>query len=570
MNILSKTTDFVIKVFNIRTHEGSYKHLLLVISLLITIVGFLGFAIKAYTTHSINLFYVLTIASILNIGNIILIKLKSTFTFSSYFYIAIFLLAMAFLVFDSGRSGYGYLWFYIIPVVSVSVLGVKKGTIASLMFFVYLLIMFFLPDYYLNDEYFSELKPRLLISFFALVLLILYKEWTVELFKKQIQEEDTVNKNNSDYRNAVIDKFSNQIRFIADDIQASVDTVRSKMLKPQLQTTINKIQESSTNLLSIINGFEELSNLKISENRNQGAYSLRVELERIKELFSSYKVEISFEIDKEIPLKMSGNLLLVKQILYYIIESYVRNTVNRVHVVILKGVESSSFIEINYQVVNILTDKQTYKLHKQNCKQIDLLSVEGNEKEIETLGLSEILPFVENLNGKVNIQKTAYFVSVCFNQKIKKNKKYYRKIEEGDIINKVAIDESINDKKLNKMRVLLMEDNPIAQKSILFALDKLVKYLDIAENGKEGLEMFHKNKYDLILLDMNMPILDGYEVAKKIRSIELGSKFHIPIIATISSYLLKDTEAVLASGVDDILKKPLQANDLIKKINELS
>ena len=79
-----------------------------------------------------------------------------------------------------------------------------------------------------------------------------------------------------------------------------------------------------------------------------------------------------------------------------------------------------------------------------------------------------------------------------------------------------------------------MEDNPIAQKSIVFTLDKLVKKIDIAENGKHGLDLVFRNKYDIILLDMNMPLLDGYEVTKKIRSIEVGTKIHIPIIAIIS------------------------------------
>jgi len=120
------------------------------------------------------------------------------------------------------------------------------------------------------------------------------------------------------------------------------------------------------------------------------------------------------------------------------------------------------------------------------------------------------------------------------------------------------------------MRILLMEDNPIAQKSILFALDKIVKNIDMAENGKEGLELFNKHKYDLILLDMNMPIIDGYGVARKIRSIELGTKIHIPIIAIISNYLDKDIELIMQSGVDDYLNKPLKTNELIQKINSLS
>lgn len=115
-----------------------------------------------------------------------------------------------------------------------------------------------------------------------------------------------------------------------------------------------------------------------------------------------------------------------------------------------------------------------------------------------------------------------------------------------------------------------MEDNPITQKSILFALDKTVKQLDMASNGREGLDLFFKNKYDLILLDINMPVMDGYEVASRIRTLEQGLHIHIPIIAIISDYLAKDVEKIIEGGIDDFIGKPFKTADLIKKLNLLS
>ncbi len=171
----------------------------------------------------------------------------------------------------------------------------------------------------------------------------------------------------------------------------------------------------------------------------------------------------------------------------------------------------------------------------------------------------------------MEIQKTENFTSLCFVQKVSDSIGEKGAVAYHQKSSRARLDENdLNKRKLNKMRILLMEDNPIAQKSILFALDKVVKNIDMAENGKQGLELFNQNKYDLILLDMNMPILDGYEVAKKIRNIEQGTKIHIPIIAIISNYLVKDIELIMQSGVDDFVKKPLKTNEVIKKINSLN
>jgi CheY-like chemotaxis protein len=166
------------------------------------------------------------------------------------------------------------------------------------------------------------------------------------------------------------------------------------------------------------------------------------------------------------------------------------------------------------------------------------------------------------------------YLSLCFNQKIVKDMHYKSEtITEQSYalssFNSQALDH-LSRKRMSKMRVLLMEDNPITQKSILFALDKTVKQLDMASNGREGLDLFFKNKYDLILLDINMPVMDGYEVASRIRTLEQGLHIHIPIIAIISDYLAKDVEKIIEGGIDDFIGKPFKTADLIKKLNLLS
>jgi CheY-like chemotaxis protein len=122
---------------------------------------------------------------------------------------------------------------------------------------------------------------------------------------------------------------------------------------------------------------------------------------------------------------------------------------------------------------------------------------------------------------------------------------------------------------LVEARVLLVEDNEINQKIVLLSLNKKVKQIDVAGNGKEALEMFGLKQYDIILMDIMMPVMDGLTATKKIREIESTNKSHIPIIAITANALAGDRENCLAAGADDYIAKPFQAELLVRKMKNL-
>lgn len=574
MRLLSVFTNFLIRKFNVTDREFSNRHLILVVSLLISVIGLFGFAMKSYSTNSLNLFYVLSVSSFLNVINLILLKRKRWWNFSSYFFIATILLTMSYFVFDSGRNGYGYIWFYTIPVLNISILGVKNGTFSSLLFLLFLIVLFLLPEHLISLEYYKELKPRLLLSFFALILLILFREWTIEMFRIQRKNQDDIMDTNLEYKRDAIIKLSDQIRYVTNDILSSVNGFNKQNINPQLGYNIDSIQTSSDNLINILNSLDEYSELSFKSDNEIEDYNLNSQLESTCNLFSSYKFDINISIDERLPVMLYGDPMLVRQIIYNVIGNFISDDLEAVEIQISKGEETAGFLEVKYQIIKLLENKQALGLNKQDCKKNELFIGGSNIKELKEIGLKSIIPLVHALNGQVGLINSKNFVSICFNQKLLKNEAFKLKLKEQNRLQQKVkqndFSTDLHKKKLNKMRILLMEDNPIAQKSIIVTLDKLVKNIDIAENGKQGLEMVFKNKYDIILLDMNMPLLDGYEVTKKIRSIEVGTKIHIPIIAIISNYLLKDVDKIFESGVDEYIVKPLKTNDLLKKVNLLS
>jgi signal transduction histidine kinase/CheY-like chemotaxis protein/ligand-binding sensor domain-containing protein len=118
-----------------------------------------------------------------------------------------------------------------------------------------------------------------------------------------------------------------------------------------------------------------------------------------------------------------------------------------------------------------------------------------------------------------------------------------------------------------RFRILLAEDNIVNQKVAVHILEKNGHKVSVANNGQEALRALRKNRFDLILMDVQMPRMDGFEATAFIRDKERKTGFHIPIIAMTAHALKGDRERCLDAGMDDYIAKPLRAEGLIKKID---
>ena len=100
-------------------------------------------------------------------------------------------------------------------------------------------------------------------------------------------------------------------------------------------------------------------------------------------------------------------------------------------------------------------------------------------------------------------------------------------------------------------------------------MNKLSLECDIASDGKEAFDLFLKNKYDLILLDCQMPVMDGYETSLTIRKQEENCNLEpISIIALTASAFESDKEKCISYGMNDIITKPIKIEDLVHKLNK--
>ncbi len=120
-----------------------------------------------------------------------------------------------------------------------------------------------------------------------------------------------------------------------------------------------------------------------------------------------------------------------------------------------------------------------------------------------------------------------------------------------------------------RLRILLAEDNIINQKVALHLLERRGHTVAVANNGQEVLAALEKSSFDLILMDVQMPVMDGFEATRLIRLKEKMTGAHIPIIAMTAHALKGDRERCLEAEMDDYIAKPLKSEELFKKIESI-
>ncbi len=119
------------------------------------------------------------------------------------------------------------------------------------------------------------------------------------------------------------------------------------------------------------------------------------------------------------------------------------------------------------------------------------------------------------------------------------------------------------------LNILLAEDNTVNQRLAKRMLEKRGHSIDIVSNGQEAIDAVANSKYDVVLMDMQMPEMDGLEATQIIRRAEANNGHHIPIIALTANAMKRDRDACLAAGMDAYISKPINPEKLFEEIRKL-
>ncbi len=176
------------------------------------------------------------------------------------------------------------------------------------------------------------------------------------------------------------------------------------------------------------------------------------------------------------------------------------------------------------------------------------------------LGLTICKHLVELMGGSISVSSSAGAGS-CFEFTIRAQAAHDIQTQKKDAEEKMV-------SSARSMQILVAEDNLVNQKLIRMILEKHGHECIIAQNGLEAVQEFQKQRVDLILMDMQMPELDGLDATKRIRALESAANDRIPIIALSANTQPEDRERCFDAGMDAFLAKPIAIRDLVRTIAE--
>ena len=120
------------------------------------------------------------------------------------------------------------------------------------------------------------------------------------------------------------------------------------------------------------------------------------------------------------------------------------------------------------------------------------------------------------------------------------------------------------------LKILLAEDNVVNQKLAVLLLAKLDHRVTVVDDGRKAIDAFRDEPFDLILMDVQMPVIDGFEAVREIRQLESAPGGRIPIIAMTAHAMKGDRERCLVAGMDGYVSKPIQPQKLYEAIDQLA
>jgi CheY-like chemotaxis protein/uncharacterized membrane protein (DUF485 family) len=371
----------------------------------------------------------------------------------------------------------------------------------------------------------------------------------VKTSKEYLSEASSSNEKKED----VITDFSHKIREPLNNLVVIADLLMASELQKKQKDLIETFIASTNNMVTTVNELtmESAGNFSYEARKNI-RYNILSTIQNTIDLYSlKEKANLDFIFNKKDyhEYECQGDPIILKQIFLDLF-----NTIEA------QNSEGPTKVTINLRKERDLVRERYIGLRIQTDKYIVLINEDGTSGHLASrlISLSKG-SFVQEFGSNYTVLN----ISLPFAYPVTEIKPA-QVTETGEIISGEKVHKELKD-----INILLVEDNLINQKITLLTLKPLVNSIDTASNGKEAIDKLGATDYDLVLMDIQMPIMNGIIAAEKIRELEAGSDNHIPIIAITANAMIGDREKCLSAGIDEYLSKPFQPSALIEKIKEI-
>ncbi|NQT78391.1 MAG: response regulator [Bacteroidetes bacterium] len=361
-------------------------------------------------------------------------------------------------------------------------------------------------------------------------------------------------------------KMSHEIRTMLGGITSSSQLMMDTRVNKYQSELLDIINTSADNLLEIVNEILDFSKIEAGKIEIEDrVFNIRKILEDNVNTYLPKSREKGIttylSIHHKIPDFISGDELRLKQILSNLLSNAIKFT-DKGSVTIDVAVEKEIGNEL---MIKFLVSDTGIGIPSGKLKE---MFTEYSQSDVSIsrrfggtgLGLNIVYKLVNLMKGSVEVQS-----------ELKKGTQFALIIPFRKAIDTPSSPDDKPVPKLlsrHKYKILLAEDNVMNQKITMINLKNLGHHVDLAENGLEAWEKYQENDYDIILMDIQMPEMDGIEVTHLIRKHEKENKSvkKIRIVALTANILGQDAEYCIAEGMDAYIAKPFRVEDIIEKL----
>jgi signal transduction histidine kinase/ActR/RegA family two-component response regulator len=360
-------------------------------------------------------------------------------------------------------------------------------------------------------------------------------------------------------------KMSHEIRTPLNGVIAAADLMAATQLNDEQHELLDTLRLSAKTLLGIINDILDFSKIEAGRMVLETlSFTPTVLVEEVASIMApaahSKGLTVRTELSSSLPHSVAGDPLRLRQILLNFVGNAIKFTACGEVVIramrLKKGEGQSAWLRFEVQDtgVGIPPEKQAGIFDAFTQADSSVTRQYGGTG----LGLAICKRLVELMGGQIGVysqpgQGSCFWFEVPL-----------------PVIQENAPEETtaqpsgsaLNSHELDGVRVLLVEDNPVNQKVAIRMLQKLGCVVELAENGQQALEKLERASYDIVLMDMQMPIMDGLTATRLLRQREQQTGHHQVVIALTANAMQTDRELCLDAGMDDYLSKPLTLDAL--------